>query len=181
MATPYVTGVAALMLSTHPNLTPSRIKAILLDSVDKVSALDNLCVSDGRLNAYKALTHEAIHTGSFFINIGIDIGHQGSCSSCNETYTEAHTWTAVGTKFRCGRCLALTTAIPTPFASLPPEIRARIEQMAFIGDFAMDIGSGTVLCRVGDQYYLVRGQTEATALSYLQHELSVIHPDHEAA
>ena len=75
---------------------------------------------------------------------------------------------------------AITTNAPvTPF-SLSPEIRARIEQMG-IGNFAIDIGSGTVLCRVGDQYYLVRGQTEATALSYLQHELSVIQPDHEAA
>ena len=53
--------------------------------------------------------------------------------------------------------------------------------MMGIGNFAMDIGGGTVLCRVGDQYYLVAGQTEATALSYLQHELSVLLPDHEAA
>lgn len=67
-----------------------------------------------------------------------------------------------------------------PF-NLPSEILAKIEQIGYIGDFAMDIDDGTVLCRVDDQYYLVRGQTEATALSYLQYELSVILPDHEAA
>lgn len=53
--------------------------------------------------------------------------------------------------------------------------------MNCVGDFAMDIDDGTVLCRVGDDYYLVRGQTEDTALSYLQNELSVVPPDLDAA
>lgn len=45
----------------------------------------------------------------------------------------------------------------------------------------MDIGDGTVLCRIGNDYYLVSGQTEDTALSYLQNELSVVAPDLDAA
>lgn len=55
MATPFVTGVAALMLSYNPNLTAAQLKAAILDTVDKNSSLSKLCVSGGRLNAYKAL------------------------------------------------------------------------------------------------------------------------------
>ena len=75
----------------------------------------------------------------------------------------------------------MSAAIPVLPFNLPPEILAKIAQMGYLGDFAMDIGGGTVLCRVGDDYYLVRGQTEDTALSYLQHELSVILPVQEVA
>ena len=171
------------------------------------TTFDSLCVSEGRLNAYKALTNVVRHSATYtsinsqkhrricvahntvrasphslhYFNEGIGYGHSMFCSDCDYEKTEPHTWISVGNKIRCSGCGAITTNAPVTHFSLSPEIRARIEQMAFIGDFAMDIGSGTVLCRVGDQYYLVRGQTEATALSYLQHELSVITPDHEAA
>lgn len=234
MAAPYVTGVAALLLSKYPDLMACEIKDTILTNVDEISALEDLCATGGRLNAYNALTNVQRHSTSIghstyeghvrictddarsvtishsytyvsngsaghnatcsecgfsvtnqhdmlYQNIGVGIGHAGTCSHCGYTCTEAHTWIAVGTKYRCGRCAALTTAIPTPFASLPPEVRAKLEQMGYVGDFAMDIGDGTVLCRVGDQYYLVAGQTEETALSYLQNELSVITPDTEAA
>lgn len=55
-AAPFVTGVAALLLSKYPNLTPLMIKEIIMKTVDKNSSLSELCVSGGRLNAYKALT-----------------------------------------------------------------------------------------------------------------------------
>ncbi len=234
LAAPYVTGVAALLLSRYPDLMACEIKDTILTNVDKISALKDLCATGGRLNAYNALTNVQRHSTSIghstyeghvrictddarsetiphsytyvsngstghnatctecgfsvtnqhdmlYQNTGVGIGHTGTCSHCGYTCTEAHTWITVGTKYRCGRCAALTTAIPTPFASLPPEVRAKLEQMGYVGDFAMDIGDGTVLCRVGDQYYLVAGQTEETALSYMQNELSVITPDTEAA
>ena len=233
-AAPYVTGVAALLLSAHPDLLPCEIKDTILSNVDLVGSLTDYCVTGGRLNAYNALTNVQRHAnidenptnaghvrictahtqsktlphsytyvsnGSsghistcsdcgfsvsnehnmIYHNTGVDSGHTGMCKNCNYTCSEAHTWVSAGSKYRCTKCGVSAIHAPvTPF-SLSPEIRARIEQMALIGDFAMDIGGGTVLCRVGDQYYLVAGQTEATALSYLQHELSVITPDHEAA
>ena len=55
MATPHVTGVAALMLSVNRELTAPEIKTLILNNVDKVSALTSKCVSGGRLNAYKAV------------------------------------------------------------------------------------------------------------------------------
>ncbi len=54
MAAPYVTGVAALLKSINPNLTPAQIKFAILNNVDPISSMANKCVSGGRLNAYKA-------------------------------------------------------------------------------------------------------------------------------
>jgi len=55
MATPMVSGVAALMKSANPNLTPAQIKRVLIATVDHKTALKNLCVSGGRLNALRAV------------------------------------------------------------------------------------------------------------------------------
>lgn len=54
MAAPYVTGVAALLKSINPNLTPAQIKSAILSNVDSISSMSDKCVSGGRLNAYKA-------------------------------------------------------------------------------------------------------------------------------
>ena len=51
MAAPFVTGVAALLLSRYPDMTAGVIKANILECVQKVSALNGLCVTGGRLNA----------------------------------------------------------------------------------------------------------------------------------
>jgi subtilisin family serine protease len=55
-AAPYVAGVAALLL-TKNQYSPWGLKSIIMDNVDKVSGLSSLCVSGGRLNAYKALNY----------------------------------------------------------------------------------------------------------------------------
>lgn len=55
MATPYVSGVAALIKSKYPGISTYGIKKALLDSVDKVSDLSDKVKTGGRLNAYKAL------------------------------------------------------------------------------------------------------------------------------
>jgi len=55
MATPYVTGVAALLWSFQPELTYQQVKAKILSSVDKIPGLEKKNVTGGRLNAYKAL------------------------------------------------------------------------------------------------------------------------------
>ena len=55
MATPMVTGAAALLFSYDPGLNPSDAKTKLLSSVDPVSSLSNITVSGGRLNVHRAL------------------------------------------------------------------------------------------------------------------------------
>jgi len=41
----------------HPDLSASKIKNALINSVDKITNLENLCVSGGTLNAYKAVRY----------------------------------------------------------------------------------------------------------------------------
>jgi len=53
MAAPHVTGAAVLALSMQPSLTPIELKAAIMNSVDSLSAFNNISVSGGRLNVAK--------------------------------------------------------------------------------------------------------------------------------
>lgn len=54
-ATAFVTGVAALLLSQDPKLTPNQIREIIRDSSDRIPSLAERVASAGRINAYQAL------------------------------------------------------------------------------------------------------------------------------
>ena len=55
MATPHVSGVAALVKSVNPTLTAVQIKNIILSSVDAKGPLSGLVLTGGRLDAYRAV------------------------------------------------------------------------------------------------------------------------------
>jgi subtilisin family serine protease len=55
MATPEVSGVAALVLSVDPDLTVKELRERLLNSVDKLDTLRGKVSSGGRLNAARAV------------------------------------------------------------------------------------------------------------------------------
>lgn len=55
MASPYVAGVAALILASEPNLSIEKLRERLLASVDKIDSLAGKVENGGRLNAAKAL------------------------------------------------------------------------------------------------------------------------------
>jgi subtilisin family serine protease len=55
MATPLVSGVAALMYALKPSSTYLQIKQALLSSVDRIQSLQGKVTSNGRINAYKAM------------------------------------------------------------------------------------------------------------------------------
>lgn len=57
MATPHVTGAAALLLSRNTALTPTAIRNAIVASADDKPQFDNKSVSDGRANANAALLH----------------------------------------------------------------------------------------------------------------------------
>jgi subtilisin family serine protease len=57
MACPHVAGVAALILSKNPDLTPMQLKTVLRSSTDKVDS--NQYIGTGRINAYNALLKTA--------------------------------------------------------------------------------------------------------------------------
>jgi subtilisin family serine protease len=50
MATPHVTGGAALFASTHPGATAAAIKAAIINNAIPTASLSGKCVSNGRLN-----------------------------------------------------------------------------------------------------------------------------------
>ena len=55
MATPHVSGVAALVKAVNPRLSALQIKNIILNNVDVKSSLSGKINTSGRLNAYKAV------------------------------------------------------------------------------------------------------------------------------
>jgi subtilisin family serine protease len=55
MATPYVSGVAALILSAEPDISVEKLRERIIKSVDKIDSLNGKILSGGRLNAAKAL------------------------------------------------------------------------------------------------------------------------------
>lgn len=55
MATPHVSGVAALMMSTNPSYTYAQIKDALIKTSDKVRGLSKKVVARGRVNVYNAI------------------------------------------------------------------------------------------------------------------------------
>ena len=56
MAAPHVTGVAVLLLSREPSLTPLEVRQRLIITADPVPELGGYCISAGRVNAFNALT-----------------------------------------------------------------------------------------------------------------------------
>jgi thermitase len=58
MATPFVAGVAALMLAQNPKMSVDDLRAKLLKSVDPIAALKGKVSSGGRINAAKAVGAE---------------------------------------------------------------------------------------------------------------------------
>ena len=58
MATPFVAGVAALVLSTNPTISFDELRARLLNSVDAVPSLKGKVVTGGRINAAKAVASQ---------------------------------------------------------------------------------------------------------------------------
>jgi hypothetical protein len=57
MAAPYVAGACALVWAANPGMNHWQVKEHILQSVDRPQSLEGLCVSEGRLNLYNALTY----------------------------------------------------------------------------------------------------------------------------
>ena len=63
MATPFVTGLAALILREAPQLSAYQVRGIILGSIDAVTGLSGKVATGGRVNVYSAITN-AINSSS---------------------------------------------------------------------------------------------------------------------
>jgi thermitase len=64
MATPHVTGVAALIQSQSPSLSDAQVKTRILDAAKRVPSLEGKTVTGGRLNAARTLEASAAEVTS---------------------------------------------------------------------------------------------------------------------
>ena len=101
-AAPHVTGVAALLLSECSTISVAQMKSVILGTVDRVSALSGLCVTGGRLNAYKALQN--VHSHTYTHNA---TRHTGVCN-CGHTVIGSHTYNIIGSRYVCSVCGYIT-------------------------------------------------------------------------
>ncbi len=58
MAAPLVSGIAALLFSEKPDISPEEAKTLIVTSCDPVSSLADKVACGGRVNAFKTLTSE---------------------------------------------------------------------------------------------------------------------------
>ncbi|MBC7396283.1 MAG: S8 family serine peptidase, partial [Bdellovibrionales bacterium] len=54
-ATAFVSGLAALILSTTPSLTPVQVKELIIKNSTPVSGLHGKVASGGKIDAYRAI------------------------------------------------------------------------------------------------------------------------------
>ena len=75
MATPHVTGLAGLLFSYFPELTPPEIKARIMRSVDILQELNDKNITSGRINAYTSLV--AQYSTPHIFSLSPDPVHEG--------------------------------------------------------------------------------------------------------
>jgi subtilisin family serine protease len=73
MATPHVSGAAALLLAAQPTLTNLQAKEILLANTDPIPALTGKVWTGGRLNVFEALTCDS---GGISFDVSLENGFQ---------------------------------------------------------------------------------------------------------
>lgn len=111
-AAPFVTGVAALILSIEPNLTVLELKGTILLNVISISSLSNKCVTGGILNAESAVKN--IHSHSYTYTYDTALYHHGECA-CGAVAIQPHTWKKIALNMKscigCGETIFVVNNI----------------------------------------------------------------------
>lgn len=91
MATPHVTGAAALYASTHPGATAAQIRAALLNSVIPTPSLVGKCMAGGRLDLSAVIASPPQPTGVLYVDRAYTGANpDGSAQRPFPTVTQAH-------------------------------------------------------------------------------------------
>jgi subtilisin family serine protease len=92
MATPHVSGAAALLKAHNPDLTPAEIRSVLMNTVDVIESLpgqpglDQVTLSQGRLNLKKALEAVSVQSCAEFTS------SNSAHVSAGRAYTQTSGW-----------------------------------------------------------------------------------------
>jgi thermitase len=98
MATPHVSGAAALLMSANPNFTYAEVKDRLLKSRDWVPSLARKVASGGRLNIYNALNGIYPASPEPPESAWVDYAYQGQLPETAHPYpaSDDQSWNIVG-------------------------------------------------------------------------------------
>lgn len=162
MSAPFVTGVAALIWSVEPNLTATQVKNRIMQNVDPIPALSNMCVSGGRLNAQKALeAHAHNYITCNYTNLSTS-KHQAICRFCEYSQEEAHDWQPIYvgvdiSKYMCSKCGAYSKRIPIIISSVSQNVLALMneKESSTSGDYEFEITQDIVFVKKNGKYYLM--------------------------
>ena len=118
-AAPFVTGVAALILSIDSSLSPQQIIARILLNADVITIHieqdeQEVVMDVSRLNAYQSL----LNITHIWTYASQNLTYHTKACGCGQSTLEYHTWITLGNKYRCGSCGYITNALPEIFQSL---------------------------------------------------------------
>ena len=92
MASPHAAGVAALILSANPGLSHLELKAVMMETGDALSALENNTVSGKRINVANAIDAAALATWYLKGDVGNQTVKQGESAEFVFTVKGINDW-----------------------------------------------------------------------------------------
>jgi subtilisin family serine protease len=121
MATPHVAGACAMVWGRFPGMTAAQVKQRIMDFADPVPALQNLCITGGRLNVFMAIADpDSITPGSVGDLVTVDPGSTTMGIEWTATGDDGGTGRASRTELRWSTSpiddmnFAAATLVPTP-------------------------------------------------------------------
>lgn len=147
MAAPHVTGVAALLLAVNPSLTGEQIKAAIVDNVDipnidGINPLNGLCVTNGRLNAFRAVASVALTSTPNPSNntqctiTGVTSGFNLLGSITNPELINGRTVTKIGNSAFVGQTQLSKITIPESITQLGNNAFSINTQVDWLGNYS---------------------------------------------
>jgi len=141
IATPFVSGTIALMLSVNPNLTPAQIENIIKATADPIADASSFPgqLGAGRLNAYAAVRASCSTLVINFINQPPVTANKTIENSCGDITIQNVTITNGATLIlKAGGDINVENVTVTNNAKL---ILEAVGEVIFTGDLNMDIGT----------------------------------------